>query len=794
MMKTSRRNMITIILLVFSNTLSLSAQKKMPYKNPDLPVAERVGDLLARMTVEEKAGQLSVLLGWEMYEKNKGVSVSEKFKSAVKDQYIGMLWATLRADPWTKKTLINGLDPFLASQATNAIQKWNIEHSRLQIPIFIAEECPHGHMAIGTTVFPTAIGQASTWAPDLIQEMAEVIAKEARLQGAHIGYGPVLDLARELRWSRVEETYGEDPYLTGAMGVAMVKGFQGNDFQRGRNIISTLKHFAAYGIPEGGHNGGFVNLGPRALLQDYLPPFKAAVKAGAGSVMTAYNSIDGIPCSANPFLLKTVLREQWGFKGFTISDLHSIGGLTGNDHVAAGSTDAAAQAINAGLDSDLGGSVYSFPLLEAVKSGKVTMARLDEAVGRILTKKFEMGLFENPYTKPELAKKGVRDQQAIDLNRSIARASAVLLKNEGQLLPLSKTIGSIAIIGPNADNIYNQLGDYTAPQHPNDVVTVLDGIRNKLSNKTIIRYVKGCAIRDTSTKQIEAAVHAAEASDVTVVVLGGSSARDFKTEYLETGAANINHGAISDMESGEGFDRSSLDLLGKQLELLQALSKTRKPVVLVMIQGRPLNINWAAAHIPAILNMWYPGQQGGHAVADVIFGDYNPAGRLPVSIPRSVGQLPVYYSYQNASRHDYVEGPSTPLYGFGFGLSYTNFSYADLQVSKSSVGDSLTVDVSFTVRNTGEMDGDEVAQLYISDQVSSVVVPNKQLKAFKRFHLKKGAQKKITLQLNAEDFSLFDANYRNIAEEGSFKIAVGSSAADIKLSGNLVLERSYQIR
>jgi len=766
----------------------------MPYKNPNLPVAERVRDLLNRMTVEEKAGQLNALLGWEMYEKNKGVSVSEKFKSAVKDQYIGMLWATLRADPWTKKTISNGLDPFLASQATNAIQKWNLENSRLQIPIFIAEECPHGHMAIGTTVFPTAIGQGSTWDPELIQEMAAMIAKEARLQGAHIGYGPVLDLARELRWSRVEETYGEDPYLTGAMGAAMVKGFQGNDLQSGKNIISTLKHFAAYGVPEGGHNGGFVNLGQRALLQDYLPPFKAAIKAGAGSVMTAYNSIDGIPCSANPYLLKTVLRDQWGFDGFTISDLHSIGGLTGNDYVAADRTDAAIQAINAGLDSDLGGAIYSSPLIEALKSGKVTMARLDEAAGSILKKKFEMGLFENPYTKPEQARKGVHDQKAIELNRRVAQASAVLLKNKGQLLPLSKTIGSIAVIGPNADNIYNQLGDYTAPQHRKEVVTVLDGIRNKVSDKTIIRYVKGTAIRDTSTSEIEAAVRAAKASDITIVVLGGSSARDFKTEYLETGAATISDGAISDMESGEGFDRSSLDLLGKQLELLQALSKTGKPVVLVMIQGRPLNINWAAAHIPAILNMWYPGQQGGNAVADVIFGDYNPAGRLPMSIPRSVGQLPVYYSYQNTSRHDYVEGPSTPLYGFGFGLSYTSFSYTDLQISKSTAGDSLAVQVSFTVSNTGEMDGDEVAQLYLSDQVSSVVVPNKQLKAFKRFHLKKGEQKKITLHLTTEDFALFDATYTNIAEKGSFKIAIGPSSDTVKLSGNVVLERSYLVK
>jgi beta-glucosidase len=769
-------------------------EKNAPYKNSKIPVTERVKDLIGRMTLEEKIGQLSALLGWEMYEKKgKTIQAAPKFKTAIKEQHIGMLWATLRADPWTKKTLLNGLNPYSAAVAANALQKWNLENSRLQIPVFLAEECPHGHMAIGTTVFPTAIGQSSTWNPVLIEDMAKVIAKEARLQGAHIGYGPVLDLARELRWSRVEETYGEDPYLNGRMGVGMVKGFQGKSINSGVNVIATLKHFTAYGVPEGGHNGGFVNLGQRALFQNFLPPFKAAVKAGALSIMTAYNSIDGIPCSSNAFLLTHTLRNQWGFKGFSISDLNSISALQAVDQVAADFKEAAATAINAGLDADLGGQVFSAPLLQAVKEGLVGMARIDEAVARVLTRKFEMGLFENPYTVPSLARKEVRNEAAIALARKVAQESVILLKNENNLLPLSKNIKKIAVIGPNADNNYNQLGDYTAPQDAKNIITVLQGIKNKLPGVRV-QYVKGCAIRDTTGIQIPEAVDAAAAADVTIVVLGGSSARDFKTEYLATGAATVNDKALSDMESGEGFDRQSLDLMGKQLELLQAVAATGKPVVLVLIEGRPLNLNWPAAKIAAIVNAWYPGQEGGNAIADVLFGDYNPAGRLPISIPVSVGQLPVYYNPQRSSRHDYVEGTTMPLYSFGYGLSFTEFVYSDLRIEPLSADEQLKVNISFKVKNIGTRDGDEVAQLYISDEVSSVVVPIKQLRSFERIQLKVNEEKTVAFELSAEDFSLYDVNYQQVAEKGDFKLFVGGSSNKPALSGKITLTHNYPVQ
>ncbi len=793
------RHIITAIGLSLACATAAFAQQAKPlYKSSKAPTEDRVKDLIGRMTLEEKVGQLSTLLGWEMYAKQgKKVEASAAFKTAVDERHIGMLWATLRADPWTKKTLTTGLNPVLAAEATNALQKYTVEHTRLGIPLLLAEECPHGHMAIGTTVFPTSIGQSSTWNPALIQRMATAIAAEARAQGAHIGYGPVLDLAREPRWSRVEETYGEDPVLNSQMGIAMVKGFQGTDLKSGANVISTLKHFTAYGVPEGGHNGGSISTGPRELHQSYLPPFKAAVKAGALSVMTAYNSIDGVPCSSNEYLLSDLLRKQWGFNGFTVSDLGSISGLVGSHHVAATPAEAAALAINAGLDADLSGYGYDKALLDALKAGKVSTEVLDQAVSRVLRLKFEMGLFENPYVDPKKAAKVVKSTSHVQLARQVAQESITLLKNENNLLPLSKDLKRIAVIGPNADNIYNQLGDYTAPQPESNIVTVLEGIRAKVSSKTNVTYVKGSAIRDTASATIAEAVEAARQADVAVVVLGGSSARDFKTEYQSTGAATVTAAegiaALSDMESGEGYDRATLELLGRQLELLQEVVKTGKPVVVVLIKGRPLNLNWAAAHVPAILDAWYPGQEGGNAIADVLFGDYNPAGRLPISVPKHVGQLPVYYNFKKPEKHDYVETDAKPLYSFGYGLSYASFEYSDLKVAVSESQGSVQVKVHFNVKNTGTRNGDEVVQLYLRDHVSSTVTPNRQLKKFQRVPLKAGEQKTIALELDAEDLMLLDTDMQWVVEPGDFTLMVGASSDDIRLKSEFKVGKALKL-
>lgn len=782
MKKISRFIIVPILCMV----TQLSVAQPL-YKNPSAPVAERVKDLLSQMTPEEKIGQLCFPTGWEMYTKKEDQSVAPSgiYKERMQSMPLGGFWATLRADPWTKKTLATGLNPGLAAKALNELQQYAVEHTRLGIPLFFAEECMHGHMAIGATVFPTGLGQGSTWNPELIQQMASVIALETRLQGAHIGYGPILDLAREPRWSRVEETFGEDPVLAAILGVSFVQGFQGDNIADGQHIYSTPKHFAAYGIPMGGHNGQQAHIGMHALFSDHLLPFRKATSLGVKTIMTSYNAIDGIPATAHRFLLKEILRQQWGFNGFVFSDLGSIEGIAGSHRVAPNVKHAAAMALRAGVDADLGGNAYGKNLAKALEEGLVTMQDIDDAVTNILTLKFEMGLFENPYADPEQASLHVRSDAHKQVAREVARQGIVLLKNAEGLLPLSKEIGSIAVIGPNADNIYNQLGDYTAPQEDDNIVTVLRGVKQSVGPHTIVRHAKGCAIRDTTQSNIEEAVEIALQSEVVVLVLGGSSARDFKTEYIETGAATVagkKDEILADMESGEGYDRNSLDLLGDQEKLLDALSSTGKPLVVVYIQGRPLNMNNASEKADALLAAWYPGQEGGNAIADILFGDYNPAGRLPISVPRSTGQLPVYYSLGRQA--NYVEGSSSPLYAFGYGLSYTGFGYDDLSI-KVLQGE---VQVSCSVTNTGNRDGDEVVQLYLRDNVSSVATPPIQLKDFQRIHIPRGQSKKVEFSLSQDDLALYNIDIQRVTEPGEFTVMVGTASNDIRLRGTFQIE------
>ncbi|MCW1735328.1 glycoside hydrolase family 3 N-terminal domain-containing protein [Anaerorudis cellulosivorans] len=774
---------IVLTIIAFSFVFRGIAQsfEKPLYKNPNAPAENRVKDLLGRMTLAEKIGQLCCPLGWEMYTKagEKHVQPSAKFIEQMDIMPVGAFWATLRADPWTKKTLKTGLNPELAAHTLNGLQKYAVENTRLGIPIFFAEECVHGHMAIGTTVFPTGIGLASTWNRELIKEVGSVIGLEARLQGAHIGYGPVLDVAREPRWSRMEETFGEDPVLSGILGSAFVKGMQGGDIADGKHVYSTLKHFAAYGIPVGGHNGQKALVGTRELFSDYLLPFKMAIDSGAQTIMTSYNSIDGIPCTSNRFLLTDVLRNQWHFSGFVFSDLGSIEGIATTHRVASDIKNAAALAIKAGVDMDLGGNAFGKHLEKAVKEGSVSMADIDSAVCRVLRLKFKMGLFENPYVNPDLAKNQVRNIRHKTLAREVAKQSIILLKNNG-ILPLSKNLKSISVIGPNADNVYNQLGDYTAPQDTNQVITVLKGIKRAVSPTTIVRYAKGCAIRDTAQSNIDEAVKMAKMSDVVVLVVGGSSARDFKTEYLDTGAAAVSNKkeeTIPDMESGEGYDRCTLTLLGDQEKLINALAEIGKPLIIVYIAGRPLNMNNASEKADALLTAWYPGEEGGTAVGDVLFGDYNPAGRLPVSVPRSIGQLPVNYSL--GKQADYVEGTSSPLYAFGYGLSYTGFEYSDLSIDRQDD----KVQLSCKVTNTGSFDGDEVVQLYVRDNVSSVTTPPIQLKDFQRIFIKKGETEAITFTLTADDLSLYNQQMMRTVEPGEFTVMIGTASNDIRLKG-----------
>ena len=779
-----RLYILVIVQMVCTLGFTQSSPSLPAYKDPSLSIDIRLSDLLSRMTLEEKVGQLLCPLGWEMYEiHGSEVHPSGKFKQLIKERNAGMLWATYRADPWTKKTLANGLNPELSAKAGNALQKYVMENTRLGIPMFLAEEAPHGHMAIGATVFPTGIGMAATWSPELVKEVGQVIAKEIRSQGGHISYGPVLDLTRDPRWSRVEETFGEDPVLSGILGASMVDGLGGGNLSQKYATIATLKHFLAYAVPEGGQNGNYASVGIRDLHQNFLPPFRKAIDSGALSVMTSYNSIDGIPCTSNHYLLTQLLRNEWKFRGFVVSDLYSIEGIHESHFVALTKENAAIQSVTAGVDVDLGGDAYT-NLCHAVQSGQMDKAVIDTAVCRVLRMKFEMGLFEHPYVDPKIAAKTVRRKEHIELARKIAQSSITLLKNENSILPLSKTINKVAVIGPNADNRYNMLGDYTAPQEDSNVKTVLDGILTKLSPSRV-EYVRGCAIRDTTVNEIEQAIEAARRSEVVIVVVGGSSARDFKTSYKETGAAVAEEGSVSDMECGEGFDRASLSLLGRQQELLESLQKTGKPLIVVYIEGRPLEKNWASEYADALLTAYYPGQEGGNAIADVLFGDYNPSGRLPISVPRSVGQIPVYYNQKAPRNHDYVEVSSSPLYSFGYGMSYTTFEYSDLQVVQKSA---RCFEVSFKVKNTGKYDGEEVSQLYMRDEYASVVQPMKQLKHFERFHLKKGEEKKVTFVLTEEDFFLVNYTLKKVVESGNFHLMIGAASNDIRLQNVILVE------
>ena len=672
---------------------------------------DRIDQLLSQMTIEEKCGQLACPIGFTLYGKEgDSLWLSDDFIGMMDTMPLGSCWAVLRADPWSQKTVETGLHPRESARMLNRMQQYAVENTRLGIPMLFCEETPHGHMAIGTTVFPTGIAQASTWNPELLERMGEVMGREIRLQGAHVGYGPVLDIARDPRWSRVEETMGEDPYLSGVLGTAVVKGMQ-------KHVVATLKHLAAYGIPQGGHNAATADVGQNRLKHDYLPSFEKAVKEGhAGSVMTAYNTIDGVPCTANRWLIEEVLRQSWEFNGVVFADLNAINALYATHHVAADPAEAAALALKAGVDIDLGGYNYGGFLKEALSRGLVTEKDIDRAVRHVLQLKFDMGLFENPYVDEALAEAGVGTDESAQLAKQVALESAILLKNDG-ILPFGKSINKVAVVGPNADNMYAQLGDYTAPQDSDRVVTMLEGIRQKGRAEVVDDLQKADAI---------------------VLVVGGSSARDFKTSYEETGAAIVEE-RETEMDCGEGYDRSTLKLLGGQEALMQQFYALGKPVVTVYICGRPMDMNMANERSDALLLMWYPGMEGGSALADILWGDYNPSGKLPISIPRSVGQIPVYYSQPVTG--DYVEESAKPLYPFGYGLSYTQFEYGELEINGN--------EVVITVTNVGLHDGDEVVQLYAQEETPGLALSSAQLVAFRRVHLKKGETRQLSFTVPA---------------------------------------------
>lgn len=738
----------------------------------------RADALLAKMSVEEKIGQLCKLDGFRSYErKNDTITINKAFTDKFAEVQIGTMYGLLRADWWSGKSWASGLEPKLMAETVNLFQKYVVEHTRWHIPLMIAEEAAHGLMALGCTVFPTGLGMAATWNPELIKQAASVIGAEGSVAGIHTVYGPILDIPHDPRWSRTEEDFSEDPVLTAAMGVAYVEGLQGGHFPKRGGLFSTLKHIAAHGDPEGGHNSATSHLGPIEFRNVQFKPFEACVKAGARSLMSAYNTIDGIPCTANRALLTGILREELGFDGFVVSDRGAIPSLK-SQRFAADQAEASAKALKAGVDTDEGCiDLHSQGLRDALARGLIAVEDLDCAVRRVLTLKFRLGLFDNPYFKSDTNIETIGAKTHRSTALEVARQSLTLLSNKGEALPF-KTVKRIAVIGPNADTPMNQLGDYTAPQRREDVVTVLDGMNSLAAKHDVkIRYSKGCKVRSFRRDLLEDAIEAAQESDAIVLVLGGSSAADSDSGFLENGASRIKEvkeDSEFDKESGEGYDRAKLRLGGIQLELLRKLKSLGKRLVTVIIAGRPLIIDEVVELSDAVLMAWYPGMEGGRAIAEAIFGDVNPAGRLPISIPKDEAQLPVYY-YSHEPRGDYIDLSGKPSFSFGFGLSYTKFEYSDLKLDNKTIATDGSVTASVQVRNVGDYDGDEVVQLYLTAMSSSVARPYRELKAFSRIHIKVGKSAEVTFRLGSKELGIYNTNLQYVVEPGKYIVAVGGS-------------------
>ncbi|ASA25875.1 glycoside hydrolase family 3 N-terminal domain-containing protein [Paenibacillus donghaensis] len=754
----------------------------MSYTDPHMPVEERVEQLLGLMTLEEKAAQLVQPFGWQAYNHKDGeITLAESFKQQVKEAGVGSLYGMLRADPWTGVTLANGLSPREGAEAVNIIQRYVLEHSRLGIPVLIGEECSHGHMAIGATVFPVPLSLGSSWNLDMYRRVCRAVALETRSQGGAVTYSPVLDVVRDPRWGRTEECFGEDAFLISEFAVAAVEGLQGEDLKSGGSVGATLKHFVGYGSSEGGRNAGPVHMGRRELLEVDLLPFKRAVEAGAVSIMPAYNEIDGVPCTTNMELLEDLLRQAWGFDGMIITDCGAIEMLTAGHGVAEDGMAATVQSLTAGIDMEMSGEMYGRYIVEAVRQNLLTEALVDRAASRVLALKFRLGLFENPYADPQAAERVIGSEAHRQLAREAAAESIVLLKNEGGILPLSASTGTLAVIGPNADAGYNQLGDYTSPQPPSQVVTVLEGLRSRLgAAPERVLYAPGCRIRGESREGFAAALACAAQADTVIMVVGGSSARDFGEGSidLKTGASKVTEHSWNDMDCGEGIDRLSLALSGVQLELIQEIYKLGKPVIVVYINGRPVTEPWIDEHAHAILEAWYPGQEGGHAVADILFGDVNPSGKLTLSLPKHVGQLPVYYNGKRSRGKRYLEENSQPRYPFGFGLSYTSFSYEELKVEPAEISAGEIATVTVNVKNTGQREGAEVVQLYVSDIASTITRPERELKGFSKIRLAPGEQQTLEFTVGPQQLQYIGADYQPVVEPGAFKIRVGRQVND----------------
>jgi len=752
------------------------------YRDPRVPARERVADLLSQMTLEEKAAQMMCV--WQQKATTlvgaDGSFDAGKARAAfAHGDGIGQVGRPSDAGGSGHEPE-KGRGPRAMAELTNAIQKFFVEESRLGIPVIFHEECLHGLAAVGSTSFPQPIALAGTWNPGLVEALYALAAREARVRGAHQALTPVVDVARDARWGRVEETFGEDPHLVGRMGVAAVRGFQGDASFRDRTrVLATMKHFVAHGQPESGMNCAPVNVSMRELREVFLPPFEEAVReGGAVSVMASYNEVDGVPSHANRWLLRDLLRGEWGFEGFVVSDYYAIWELndrpdTHSHWVAADKREACVLAVRAGVNIELPEPDCYLHLVDLVREGVLAEKELDDLVAPMLLWKFRLGLFDDPYVDPAEAERVVGSEEHRSLALQAAREAITLLRNEGSLLPLDAgRIGTIAVVGPNAGRAL--LGGYSGV--PPRAVSVLEGIRARVGDSVEVLHAEGCGITlggswnedavvpadpEEDRRQIAEAVEVAARADVVVVAVG-------ENEQTSREAWSRTHMG----------DRTKLDLVGRQQELVDAMLATGKPVVVLLFNGRPLALPEIAERAPAVLECWYLGQEAGHAVAEVLFGDFNPSGRLPISFPRSVGHLPVFYNHKPSARRGYLWDDASPLWAFGYGLGYTTFSIGNVRLADAEIGVGGSTRVTAEVTNTGGREGTEVVQMYVRDRVSSVTRPVKELKGFRRISLAPGETVSVSIDVGPEQLAFYGIGMERVVEPGEFEIRVGSSSRD----------------
>ncbi|MFA6456050.1 MAG: glycoside hydrolase family 3 N-terminal domain-containing protein [Bacteroidota bacterium] len=726
-----------ILLLFFFARLSAQSIPLSP------PIEAKIDSIIRLMTLEEKLGQLNQI-GGTWYD-DKTERLNEEQTALLRQGKIGSFLGVMGAEE------------------TGRIQRIAVEQSRMHIPVLFGYDVIHGL----ATITPIPLAEASSWNLSLVEQSAHMAAVEASVVGIHWTYAPMVDIARDPRWGRIAEGSGEDPYLSSVMAAARVRGFQGMNILDDGSILACAKHFAAYGGAEAGRDYNTVDISERTLREVYLPPYKAAVDAGVWTLMSALNEIGGDPSSGSRWLMTDVLRNEWGFNGFVVSDYTSIQELI-NHRIAKDRTEAGIIGLNAGVDVDMVSRIYMNEMIDAVRSKKISETIVNESVRRVLRVKFAYGLFDHPYrnSDPSKGPNVLLSSQHRALARTIAGESIVLLKNENESLPLSKKTKTIALIGPLAGNENKRelLGTWAWTDKPDIIVSVVDGIRSKLGPTAKLIYEKGCEIESDSGARIEQAIKAARQADVIVAVLGES-------QHM----------------SGEAASRTNLDLPGRQRELLKALVKTGKPVILVVMNGRPLTIQWETEHVAAVVEAWHLGVETGNALADVLFGDVNPSGKLPVTFPRNVGQIPHYYNHKNSGRpfsetdkytSRYIDSPNEPLFPFGYGLSYTTFQYSNLTLSATNITKGQTLTVSVDVENTGKRSGEEVVQLYLRDDVASVTRPVKELKGFKKISLNPGEKKTVAFTLSPDMMSFYDLSMKRVIEPGTFTVSVGGNSVD----------------